>query len=129
MELARREVGNVTVVRCKGRLIYGDESDNLRAVVKNLLNRHPWILLNLAEVSYVDSGGFGTLFGLRTSAQHAGGNLVLACATQRVLHLLHQTRLATVFDVFDNEEEAIRSFPFTAEAESSYQEDFWDKWY
>jgi anti-sigma B factor antagonist len=115
MKLEARDVGNVTVVRCKGRLIYGDEADNLRATVKNFLKHNPRILLNLAEVPHLDSGGLGTLFGLRTSAQNAGGRLVLACANQRALHLLHQTRLATVFDVYANEEEAIRSFLPAAE--------------
>jgi anti-anti-sigma factor len=110
MELECCEIGNVTVVRCKGRIVYGDEVNSLRDAVKGLLKRNPWILLNLAAVHHVDSGGLGTLFGLHISAQNAGGLLVLACANHRVLDLLHRTHLATVLNICDSEESAIRSF-------------------
>ena len=107
MELETHELGSVTLVHCKGRLTYGDEADNLRAAVKKLLMRNSRILLNLAEMSYVDSGGLGVLFGLHASAQNAGGNLVLACATERVRHVLQRTQLASVIDLYDDEKEGI----------------------
>jgi anti-sigma B factor antagonist len=110
MELECCEIGNVTVVRCKSRIVYGDEANSLRDVVKGLLKRNPWILLNLAKVPYVDSGGLGALFGLHTSARNAGGLLMLACANPRVCDLLHRTHLATVLNIYDSEEAAIRSF-------------------
>lgn len=88
----------------------GDEANSLRDAIKVLLKRNLWILLNLADVPYVGSGGLGTLFGLHTSAQNAGGVLVLACANPRVVELPHRTRLAVVFNIYGSEEDAIRSF-------------------
>ena len=110
MELSSGQIGTVTVVRCRGRLVHGDESENFHHVVKSLIQTNPRVLLNLAEVSYVDSGGLGVLFALRTSAQSAGGHLVLASPSQRLLDLLNTTRLITVFDVCDSEEAGIRCF-------------------
>jgi len=110
VELSSGQVGTVTVVRCRGRLVHGDESEHFRHVVKSLIQTDPQVLLNLAEVSYVDSGGLGVLFALRTSAQSAGGHLVLASPSQRLLDLLNTTRLITVFDVCDSEEAGIRCF-------------------
>ena len=109
MELDSREVGAVTIVRCKGRLVHGDDADSLRSTVKKLIHHDACVLLNLVGVSYFDSSGIGTLFGLHTSAVNAGDKLVITGASQRLLDVLHRTRLDTVLNVYASEEAAIKS--------------------
>ena len=67
-------------------------------------------MLNLGGISYIDSGGLGTLVALYTTAQNAGGSVKLANLTQRVGDLLQVTKLLTVFEVYDSEEKALESF-------------------
>jgi anti-sigma B factor antagonist len=78
--------------------------------VKKLLQLNPRVVLNLAEVNHIDSGGLGTLVSLYTSARNAGGALKLARLTQRVGDLLQLTKLVSIFEVFDNEQSAVQSF-------------------
>jgi len=98
------------IVDCSGRLVFGEESASLRETVKKALAQSPRVVLNLQEVSYIDSGGLGTLVSIFTTAQHAGGAIKLASLSQRVGDLLHLTKLVTIFEVYDNEEAAARSF-------------------
>jgi anti-sigma B factor antagonist len=70
----------------------------------------PKIVLNLREVNFIDSGGLGTLVSLYTTARNANGAMKLARLSQRVGDLLQITKLLTIFEVFDDEEEAARSF-------------------
>jgi anti-sigma B factor antagonist len=98
------------IVDCSGRLVFGEESASLRDKVKKLLAQSPKVVLNLHEVSQVDSGGLGTLVSLFTSARNAGGTLKLARLNQRVGDLLQITKLVTIFEVFDDEERAAKSF-------------------
>ena len=100
----------ILVVDCAGRLIFGEETSLLRDQLKNLLTHHNRIVLNLADVSYIDSGGLGTLVSLYTTAHNSGASVKLAHLTQRVGDLLQVTKLLTVFEVYDNEEEAVQSF-------------------
>jgi anti-sigma B factor antagonist len=100
----------VLVVDCSGRLVFGEESASLRDTVKKLLAQSPKLVLNLHEVNYIDSGGLGTLVSLYTSARNAGGAVKLSSLSQRVGDLLQITKLLTIFEVFDNEEAAARSF-------------------
>jgi anti-sigma B factor antagonist len=100
----------VLVVDCSGRLVFGEESASLRDLVKKLLAQSPKLVLNLREVNHIDSGGLGTLVSLYTSARNAGGAVKLASLSQRVGDLLQITKLLTIFEVFDNEEAAARSF-------------------
>ena len=67
-------------------------------------------MLNLRDVTYIDSGGLGTLVSLYTTARNAGGALKLASLTQRVDDLLQVTKLVTIFEVFENEQAAVQSF-------------------
>lgn len=101
---------DVLVVDCVGRIVFGEESAVLRDVVKKLLSNSKRTVLNLSGVTYIDSGGLGTLVGLYTSARNAGGALKLANLTQRVGDLLQVTKLATVFEIFNSEKEAAESF-------------------
>ncbi len=98
------------VVDCSGRLVFGEESASLRDAVKKLLAQSPKVVLNLQEVNHIDSGGLGTLVSLYTTARNAGGSVKLASLSQRVGDLLQITKLLTIFEVFENEEAAAKSF-------------------
>ncbi|MGA2720425.1 MAG: STAS domain-containing protein [Candidatus Acidiferrales bacterium] len=108
--MSTRTLEGALVVDCSGRLVFGEESASLRDVVKKLIAQTPAIVMNLREVNYIDSGGLGTLVSLFTSARNAGGAVKLASLSQRVGDLLQVTKLLTIFEVFDNEEAAARSF-------------------
>ena len=110
LTLATRTHGEILVVNCSGRLVFGEESSLLRDTVKKAVTENNRIVLNLGEVNYIDSGGLGTLVGLRTSAQNAGGTIKLTSLTKRVSDLLQITKLLTVFDVYNSEAEAVESF-------------------
>ena len=116
LKITTKEVDGVTVVHCNGRIVFGEEAGSLREQVKNLMTTQKNIVLNLGGVSYIDSGGLGTLVGLYTSARAAGGDIRLANLTQRVGDQLQITKLVTVFEVFDSEEKAVNSFKAAATA-------------
>ena len=110
LKLSSRTVDGVVVVDCHGRIIFGDESLLLREAVKEQLKGCKNVIINLADVRYIDSGGLGTLVGLFTSARGLGGNVKLSALTERVGELLQVTKLLTVFEVFDSEDAAVKSF-------------------
>ena len=110
LRMSTRAVEGVLVVDCSGRLVFGEESASLRDTVKKLLAQSPRIVMSLREVNYIDSGGLGTLVSLYTSARNAGGAVKLARLSQRVGDLLQVTKLLTIFEVFDDEETAAKSF-------------------
>jgi len=110
LRMSRRTVDGVLVVDCSGRIVFGEESGSLRDGVKKLLGESPKVVLNLRDVTYIDSGGLGTLVSLYTTARNAGGALKLASLTQRVDDLLQVTKLVTIFEVFENEQAAVQSF-------------------
>jgi anti-sigma B factor antagonist len=99
----------IIVADCAGRIVLGEESSELRDRVEALLAQGSRIVLNLGEVTYIDSGGVGTLVALYTTAQNTGGSIKLANLTRRVDDLLQITKLITIFDVYDMEEEAVES--------------------
>ncbi|MGA9041292.1 MAG: STAS domain-containing protein [Terriglobales bacterium] len=100
----------ILVVNCSGRIVFGEESASLRDTIKKLLTSNKRIVLNLAEVTYIDSGGLGTLVALYITAKSNEGSIKLANLTPRVGDLLQVTKLLTVFEVYDSEEQAIESF-------------------
>jgi anti-sigma B factor antagonist len=100
----------VTIVACSGRIVFGEESSGLRDGLKNLLNSTKKIVLNLSGVSYIDSGGLGTLVGVYSSARATGADIKLTGLGQRLRDVLAITKLATVFEVYDTEQEAIAAF-------------------
>jgi anti-sigma B factor antagonist len=110
LRMSTRTLEGALVVDCSGRLTFGEESASLRDMVKKLIAESPAIVMNLREVNYIDSGGLGTLVSLFTTARNAGGSVKLASLSQRVGDLLQVTKLLTIFEVFDNEEAAARSF-------------------
>ncbi len=106
-----RQVGDVAVIDVSGRITLGEGSSSLREGIRELLNKgQRKILLNLGDVSYIDSSGIGELVWGYTSVANQGGTLKLLNLTKRVRDLLQITRLYTVFEVFDDEAEAVRSF-------------------
>jgi len=110
LKVSTRKVGEVVVVDCSGRIVFGEEAAALRDHVKLLASKERAIVLNLGEVNYIDSGGLGTMVGLYTSVHNAGGELKLANLTQRVGDLLQVTKLLTVFEVHDSVEKSVASF-------------------
>jgi anti-sigma B factor antagonist len=108
--MSTRTLAGALVVDCSGRLVFGEESASLRDMVKKAVVQNPSIVLNLHEVTYIDSGGLGTLVSLYTTARNAGGAVKLARLSQRLSDLLSVTKLLTVFEVFDDEEKAAKSY-------------------
>jgi anti-sigma B factor antagonist len=111
VKIDTRKVGDVTVVDVSGRITLGEGSSALRDVLRDLSAQgNKKILLNLSEVSYIDSSGIGELVSGFTSVSNGGGTLKLLGLTKRVKDLLQITKLYTVFDVHEEEAHAIRSF-------------------
>jgi len=110
LKLNTRTKDGILVVDCSGRIVFGEESAHLRDTVKKLVAENNRIVLNLAGTGYIDSGGLGTLVALYTTARNGGGAIKLATLTPRVGDLLQVTKLLTVFEVYDTEEQAIESF-------------------
>ena len=110
LRLSTRTMDGILIVDCAGRIVFGEESAALRDTVRKLIGENNRVVLNLSGVSYIDSGGLGTLVSLYTSARTAGGAIKLANLTQRVGDLLQVTKLVTIFEVFDSEEAAVESF-------------------
>jgi len=108
-----REVAHVTILDVHGRIVLGDEIDELRSAVHDLIARDKKkIILNLADVDYIDSSGVGELVGCFTAVRNAGGELKLLSLTQKVHDVLHVTKLYTVFDIRDDEFTAVKSFDY-----------------
>ena len=100
----------ITVIRCRGRIIYGDEADALRERVNAVLQQTPRIVFHLAGVRDMDSGGIGRVVGMVVSARRAGGDIKFCNLSSKVQHVLEITGLLTIFQVFATEEEALRAF-------------------
>jgi len=111
VKLSTRQVGDVSVVDVAGRITLGEGSSALRETLRDMVSKgQKKILLNLGEVSYIDSSGIGELVSAFTTVTNGGGQLKLLNLTKRVRDLLQITKLYTVFDVHDSEVSAIRSF-------------------
>jgi anti-sigma B factor antagonist len=104
-------VGDVTVIDATGRITLGDGASAFRDIIRDLASKgDKKLLLNLSEVSYIDSSGIGELVSGFTTVTNHGGSLKLIGLSKRVKDLLQITKLYTVFEVFDDEAEAVRSF-------------------
>ena len=111
IKVTQRRVDQVVVVDLGGRIVLGDGSATLRDAIHDLLAANETrILLNLAEVSYIDSSGLGELIAGFTAVRARGGELKLLHLTRKVHDLLQITKLYTVFDIKDDEATAIASF-------------------
>ena len=111
VKLNTRQVGDVSVVDVAGRITLGEGSSALRDLLREMVGKgQKHILLNLGEVSYIDSSGIGELVSGFTTVTNSGGQLKLLNLNKRVKDLLQITKLYTVFDVHEDEAGAIRSF-------------------
>ncbi len=111
MKASTRQVDGITIVDLSGRITLGEGSVVLRDTIKDLLSKgQKKILLNLGDVSYIDSSGIGELVSAFTSVRNQGGELKLLHLTKKVHDLLQITKLYTVFDVKDDEAGAIAAF-------------------
>lgn len=111
LKLVKRTVDGIVAFECSGRIVLGEESSLLRDEVKKAIaDGSKRIVLNLGEISYIDSGGLGTLVALHTTGHNAGGSIKLANLTRRVDDLLQVTKLLTVFEVHNSEYDALEAF-------------------
>lgn len=111
LKMTNREVDGVAVVELEGRIVLGEESNALRERVKSLLaNGQRKIVLNMDNVTYIDSAGLGTLVAAHHSARSQGAALKLSNLGSKFQEVLQVTKLLTVFEVYDSEAAAIRSF-------------------
>jgi anti-sigma B factor antagonist len=111
MKSSTRQVNGVTIVDLSGRITLGEGSVVLRDTVRELVGKgQKKILLNLGDVTYIDSSGIGELVSAFTTVRNQGGELKLLNLTKKVHDLLQITKLYTVFDVKDDEAAAVSSF-------------------
>ena len=111
MKINSRQVDGVTIMDCSGRITLGEGSVMLRDNVRELLAKgQKKIVLNLADVNYIDSSGIGELVSAFTTAKNQGGELKLLNLTKKVHDLLQITKLYTVFDVKEDETAAVKAF-------------------
>jgi anti-sigma B factor antagonist len=112
-----RHTGNVAIVDLAGKITLGEGSGLLRSTIKDLVTSgHKAILLNLKDVSYLDSAGLGEMVGSYASVTHQGGQIKLVNVQSKVHDLLQITKLYTVFAAYSDEAEAVRSFAAAAGA-------------
>ena len=117
MQIEERAVGDVMVLDVKGRVMLGEGDEVLKDKINSLLNQgQKKIVLNLAEVPYIDSAGLGEVVRTYTTVSRQGGQLKLLNVTKRITDLLAITKLLTVFDTYDSESEAVQSFTASAKA-------------
>jgi anti-sigma B factor antagonist len=111
MQIEQRSSGDVIVLDLKGKITLGEGDELLKDKVNSLVNQgHRKIVLNLAEVPYIDSAGLGEIVRTYTTVSRQGGALKLLNLTKRITDLLSITKLLTVFETFETEDDAVRSF-------------------
>ena len=115
MQIEERPVGEVIVLDLKGKITLGEGDELLKDKINSLLNQgRRKLVLNLADVPYIDSAGLGEVVRTYTTVSRQGGSLKLLNLTKRITDLLSITKLLTVFETFDSENEAVRSFSASA---------------
>lgn len=111
LNISERQAGDVTILDLNGKITIGEGSVALRSAIRRLLGEgKSKILLNLGEVGYIDSSGIGELVSSFTTVNRENGQLKLLNLTQKVQDLLAITKLLTVFDTFDSEQDALNSY-------------------
>jgi anti-sigma B factor antagonist len=115
MQIEQRALGDVVVLDLKGRVTLGEGDELLKDKVNSLINQGlKKVVLNLAEVPYIDSAGLGEIVRTYTTVSRQGGSLKLLNLTKRITDLLSITKLLTVFETFESENDAVRSFSQSA---------------
>jgi anti-sigma B factor antagonist len=110
LQMITRTFAGVLVVECSGRLVLGEESANLRHLVRDLLNEHKQVVFDLGKLTYIDSSGLGVLVGLYATARRMGGGIKLANLNPGLRDILQITKVVTVFEIFERAEDAAASF-------------------
>jgi anti-sigma B factor antagonist len=111
MKIVERQVKDVTILDLHGKILIGEGDEALRSAVARLVQgSKKKILLNLAEVPYVDSAGLGEIVRCYTTVRTGGGQLKLVNLTKKIQDLLAITKLLTVFETYDSEEQGVNSF-------------------
>ena len=111
MKIDTRTVGDVNILDCSGKITLGEGTMAVRNTVREVLkNGGKKIVLNLADVNYIDSSGIGELVSTFTTVTNQGGALKLLKLTKKIQELLAITKLLTVFQVYNDEQEAVKSF-------------------
>jgi anti-sigma B factor antagonist len=111
MQIEERVVNDVTILDLKGKITLGEGDEALREKINQMISQNKKrILLNLAEVPYIDSAGLGEVVRTYTTVSRQGGQLKLVNLTKRIVDLLTITKLLTVFEAFDSEPEALKSY-------------------
>jgi anti-sigma B factor antagonist len=121
IEIIQKELHGIIILELAGRLVLGQENMDFRAKIKVVLDNRDWfkekwgwetrIVLDLGNVSFLDSAGLGALIAARVSAMNRGAGMKLANLTKKIKDQLHITKLVTVFDVYDSVGAAVNSFP------------------
>lgn len=115
MQIEERTVGDITILDLKGKMTLGEGDELLKDKINSLVSQgHKKIVLNLEAVPYIDSAGLGEIVRTYTTVSRQGGSLKLANLTKRITNLLSITKLLTVFESFDSENEAVKSFSASA---------------
>jgi anti-sigma B factor antagonist len=111
MQIEERVVGNVTILDLKGKVTLGEGDEVLKDKINSLMHQErKLILLNFASVPYIDSAGLGEIVRTYTTVSRQGGQLKLVNLTKRITDLLSITKLLTVFETFESEPEALKSY-------------------
>ena len=111
LKMTDREVDGVSVVELDGRIVLGEESTSFREKLKSLIAEGKMkIVLNMAEIKYIDSSGLGTMVAAHLSAKNRGASVRVCHLGLKFHEILQMTKLLTVFDVYDTEAAAVRSF-------------------
>ena len=111
VKLTNRQVGDVTVIDAAGRITLGEGASAFRDTIRDFASKgNKKLLLNLGDVSYIDSSGIGEMVSGFTTVTNNGGQMKLVGLSKRIKDLLQITKLYTVFDVYDDEAQAVRSF-------------------
>jgi anti-sigma B factor antagonist len=116
LNITHSSMDGVSVIHLSGAIFFDQDSTSLRVYVKDLLDKSRRIVLDLGNVSRIDSSGLGTLVALYVSARKVGSDIKLANLGNHIKEALRITRLATVFDIFDRTEEAVAAFNKAAAA-------------
>ena len=111
MKIEGRTIGDINILDCSGKITLGEGTMTVRNTVRDILKGGgKKIILNLADVNYIDSSGIGELVSTYTTVTNSGGQLKLLNLTKKIQELLAITKLLTVFQVFENEQAALASF-------------------
>lgn len=111
MKIEKRQKGNVTILDLKGKILFGDGIEELRTSINNAIkDNQKNLLLNFSDVPYLDSTGLGEVVRSYTTIKNQGGQVKIVKLSNKVKDLLTVTKLITVFESFENEDEAVQSF-------------------